>query len=375
MPSGPGWTAGSISRSRPWIDLRPLVDFFGAGPTSTTMETLVIAPNWVGDTVLALPVLDALGASGRRLTVLAKPHLCPLLSLVPSIGDSLARSSTDRETIEALRDRRFAEAVVLPNSFRSAWLPYRGGIPRRWGYGGRFPSWSFRSPLLGPSVRRPRVGGRHQSADYQELLAAMGVPTPDSWQPRLDLSAEKQARGSSLLHRAQVTPGSEPIVGLFAGAEFGPSKRWPWRRFVSLARELRRSRPGLRIVLIAGPKELWLAVRIHEETGKIHPVVGPDLDLADLAAVLSRLDLLITNDSGPMHLAASLQVPCLALFGSTNPSRTRPVGHEHRVLYTNRWCSPCFRRRCPLLHHRCMRDLSVGQVVDGSAGLLDSLQG
>jgi heptosyltransferase-2 len=96
--------------------------------------------------------------------------------------------------------------------------------------------------------------------------------------------------------------------------------------------------------------------------------------LADLAVVLGQLDLLITNDSGPMHLAASLGVPCLALFGPTDPSRTRPVGRGNQVLYTDRWCSPCFRRRCPLLHHRCMRDLSVDQVVDDAKRLLASCE-
>lgn len=345
------------------------------GETATSMKTVVIAPNWVGDTVLALPVFEALAASGREVTVLARPHLQSLLSLIPAVSDSLTRSSSDEETVAAIRTRRFDEAVILPNSFRSAWLPFRASVPKRWGYGGRFPSWSFRSPLLKPSVRRPRLTGRHQSADYQELLEAMETPLPDEWKPRIALTRDLRATGRSLLGRAQVGPGPAPLVGLFAGAEFGPSKRWPWRRFVGVARELRRARPDVRLVLIAGPKELWLAVRIHEETGKIHPVVGPDLDLAGLAAVLGQLDLLITNDSGPMHLAASLGVACLALFGPTDPTRTRPVGQEHQVLYTDRWCSPCFRKRCPLIHHRCMRDLSVDQVASKSTHLLDSLEG
>ena len=339
------------------------------------METVVIAPNWVGDTVLAQPVFAALASSGRGVTVLARPHLHPLLSLMPSVGDALTRSSSDEQTVETLRNRRFEEAMILPNSFRSAWLPYRAGIPVRWGYGDRLPSLSFRRPFLKPSVRRPRLEGRHQSADYEELLRAMGAPIPDEWQPRLSLSDEARETGRKLIARAQAAAESAPVVGLFAGAEFGSSKRWPWRRFVALAREIRRARPDARIVLIAGPKELWLAVRIHEESGKIHPVVGPDLDLADLAAVLGRLDLLVTNDSGPMHLAASLGVSCMALFGPTNPVRTSPVGHEHQVLYTNRWCSPCFRRRCPLLHHRCMRDLTVEQVANASTRLLNSSQG
>ena len=344
------------------------------GDDSRTMKTLVIAPNWVGDTVLAQPVFESLAASGRSVTALARPHLHSLLSLMPSVSDSSPRGTSDEETVEAIRARSFDEAVILPNSFRSAWLAYRAKVPRRWGYGGRFPSWSFRTPLLNPSVRRPRLTGRHQSADYLELLEAMDAPVPSAWLPRITLSDDERAMGRSLLARAQVKPSSAPLVGLFPGAEFGPSKRWPWRRFVNVARALRRVQPDLRIVIVAGPKELWLAVRIHEETGKVHPVVGPDLDLADLAMVLGQLDLLITNDSGPMHLAASLGVSCLALFGPTDPSRTGPVGPRNQVLDADRWCSPCFRRRCPLFHHRCMRDLSVEQVIDDSKRLLASLE-
>ena len=336
------------------------------------MKTVVIAPNWVGDTVLAQPVYEALAVSGREVTALARPHLHSLLSLMPSVRDVLSRDSSDETTVDNLRGQGFDEAVILPNSFRSAWLPYRAAIPTRWGYGGRFPSWSFRSPLLKPSVERPRIAGRHQSSDYQELLEAMDVPAPRDWQPRIALTEEVRATARHLLSRAQVSQSPAPLVGLFAGAEFGSSKRWPWRRFVGVAQDLRRARPDVRLVVVAGPKELWLAVRIHEETGKIHPVIGPDLDLGGLAAVLGELDLLVTNDSGPMHLAASLGVPCVALFGPTDPSRTRPVGPTHEVLYTDRWCSPCFRRRCPLLHHRCMRDLTVDQVVERAAAILGS---
>ena len=155
----------------------------------------------------------------------------------------------------------------------------------------------------------------------------------------------------------------EPIVGLFPGAEFGASKRWPRERFEEAARLLRARHAGVRLTILAGPKEVWLAVRLHEETGKIHPVVGPDLDLAELAAVLAHHRALLTNDSGPMHLAAALGVRCAALFGPTDPGRTAPVGEEHRVLYGDRWCSPCFRRRCPLVHHRCMKELGVEEAV------------
>lgn len=328
-------------------------------------RTLVVAPGWVGDAVMALPVLEALAASGRRLRALAKPHLHPLLALVPAVEACVARSAADAETVRAIRAAGCDEAVLLPNSFHAAWLARRAGIPRRWGYRGDLRGW-----LLAPAVPRPR-GKRPQVEDYRELLAAMGVEPPPSWVPRLALPPERAAEGRSLRERAGLG-GDEPVVGLFAGAEFGPSKRWPFERFVELSRRLRRERPRLRQAIVAGPKEVWLSVRLHEQTGKVHPVVGPDLDLARLAGVLAGLDLLVTNDSGPMHLAAALGVPCVALFGPTDPARTGPAGPGHHVLHSDRWCSPCFRRRCPLLHHGCMKDLTVERALRDVLEVLES---
>lgn len=322
-------------------------------------RTLVVAPNWVGDCVMAEPVIAALAASGREVVMLAKPGLTPLFALFPGVQGTLARLADERATVAAIRAAACDEALVLPNSFRSAWLVRRAGIPRRHGYRG-----DLRDLLLAPATRRPAARPpRPQIADYAELLAAMGVAAPASWIPRLRPTPALAAQGRERLARARLEPGAGPLVGLFPGAEFGPSKRWPWERFAALATGLRRRIPRVQPLIVAGPKEVWTAVRVHEASGKIHPVLGPDLDLALLAGVLSHLDLLVTNDSGPMHLAAALGVPCVALFGPTDPRRTAPAGAGHRVLSTARWCSPCFRRRCPLLHHRCLRDLTVDQVA------------
>ena len=164
---------------------------------------LVVSPNWVGDTLMALPVVEALAASGRSLRVLAKPHLHCLLRLVPGVDQTLERRASDRETIALLQAAELDEAVVLPNSFRSAWLPYRAGVPVRWGY--RRP---FRTPLLSPAVSFP-TRDRHQVEDYAELLAAMNVAPPASWRPRLPLSRETLERGAALLQRATAETGAE----------------------------------------------------------------------------------------------------------------------------------------------------------------------
>lgn len=336
------------------------------------MKTLVVLPNWVGDTVMALPVLDALAGSDRQLVVLGKPHLGPLLESQKCITEFISRRTSDAETVYQLRQTECDEAVVLPNSIRSARFPQQAGIPRRWGYGGRSPEGFVRRLLLQPAIPEHRERHRHQVEDYAELLAAMNVATPKEWIPRLELSPEQRREGQALLARSHLDGDRQPLIGLFAGAEFGPSKRWPWPRFAELAQAMRRQLPNSQSVILAGPKETWIAVRVHEESGKIHPVVGPDLDLGRLAAFMSHLDLLVTNDSGPMHMAAALGVPCLAIFGPTDPRRTSPVGQQHQVLYSDRWCSPCFRKRCPLIRHGCMRDITVENVDTHAVRMLST---
>jgi len=331
---------------------------------ATAPRTLVVAPNWVGDCVMAEPVFRALAASGRQLVVLAKRPLHGLLGLFPGVVTAID-NRRDAATVGEIAAGAFDEALLLPNSFRAAWMLSQAGVPRRFGYRA-----DFRGPLLAPAVERPRAGFkvvRPQIEDYRELLAAMAVAPPPDWIPRLELSPELVERGRERLGRARLLDGAGPLVGLQPGAEWGGSKRWPMRYWADLALTLRRRLPEVREAIFAGPKEIWLGVRIHEESGKLHPMLGPDLDLPGLASVLSHFDLLVTNDSGPMHLAAAVGVPCVALFGPTDRRRTAPAGGAsagHVVLSRDLWCSPCFRRRCPLLHHGCMRGLGVDEVAD-----------
>jgi heptosyltransferase-2 len=312
---------------------------------------------------MALPTIEALAASERTLTVLARPHLVPLLGLTSAVTAVVEKAGEPKETIRRLGSGTYDEAVILTNSFSGAWLPLRARIPVRWGYRS-----DFRSPLLKPAVPRPR-GRHHQLRDYDRLLEAMGVRAPVD-PPLLGLAAETEAIGRQALERAGIDPSRRPLVGLFVGAEFGPSKRWPAERFGETARRLRRLVSGARPVLLAGPSEAPLAADLHRATDGVFPVLGPNLDLAGLAGLLAQLDLLVTNDTGPMHLGAAVGTPCVALFGPTDPGRTAPCGDGHRVLYENRWCSPCFRRRCPLIHHRCLKDIGVEAVIAASSDIL-----
>ena len=335
-----------------------------------SVRTLLVMPNWVGDCVMALPVVEALAAADRQVVTLAKRHLTSLLALSPAVSETVERGANDAETIARLREARCDEAVVLPNSIRSAWLPYQAGIPWRWGYRG-----GWRAPLLRPPVPRPRD------------LRGRGAASADRGLPR----AARRARRSSRPRRgcrgcraippcspsapsgcsARGSAAAAPLVGLFAGAEWGPSKRWPWRRFADLATAAApRKSPASASSSSPARRRCGRRCASTRRAARSTRSSAPTSICAASPRLLAHLDVLVTNDSGPMHLAAAFGVRCVALFGPTDPRRTAPAGDGHRVLYTDRWCSPCFRRHCPLLHHRCLRDIGVDAVAAAAVAVL-----
>ena len=164
--------------------------------------------------------------------------------------------------------------------------------------------------------------------------------------------------GARMLREAGIT--KEGAVGLAPSAVWGESKRWPAARFGSLARRIRGR--GLEVVVVIGPGEGALGREVNEAAGGDLPVVGSETDVAGLAGVLARLSVLVGNDSGPMHVAAAVGTPAVALFGPTDPDRTGPLGDRHVVLRRDLDCAPCGERRCPLGHTSCLHDLPVDTV-------------
>lgn len=305
-------------------------------------RALLLLPDRLDELVFALPAIGALAASGRRLAGLVTPPLRPLAALLPGVGEVIPAQGTPGEVAARLRAGRFAEAVLLAEGLAPARWARQAGIPRRWGYGG----W-LRSRLLAPPVPRPpstRTAGRHRCEDHRELLAALEVAAPESWTPHLAIPEALLRAAEERLGRGGVAAGEGAVVGLVPGGSLGtpagrpprrrrdPTARWPWPAFAELARALRRASPGLRCVLVAGREDLWPAVRIHEETARFVPLIGPDLDAAGLAGLLARLHLVVAADSELLHLGAAAGTPTVALFGPTDPRRRAPRGPEHRIL-------------------------------------------
>jgi heptosyltransferase-2 len=319
---------------------------------------LVRAPNWVGDVVLSLPALRDLRANFEtaRLEVLARPWVADLYRAVDEV-DAVRESRGALQDAAALRGQ-FDTAVLFPNSFASAFTAFRAGIRERWGY-----ATDGRSLLLTRSLPVPEhVRGRSQVYYYRSMLAGLGLHV--SGEPRATLRCpdEWAGRGKALL-------GDDgPWVGLNPGAFYGTAKRWLPERFAAVADLLARRR-GARVAIVGSASERGLGEAIASLVRAPVRVLSGETTLRDLVGVVSRLRLLLTNDSGPMHLAAALGVPLVAVFGSTDWQETAPVARRARLLREPVECAPCLLRECPI-DHRCMTRVTVDRVAEAALEMM-----
>jgi heptosyltransferase-2 len=327
-------------------------------------ETVVIGLNWVGDNVLALPTYRALHHRFRSeggIAVAAPEHIASLLASVGLFRKIIPWNGRTQDRIRLLKAGRYRRAVILPNSFRAAMIAYAAGIGERWGY-----ATDARSLLLTHGIRRDRERG-HQLEDYSALLAAINAPRVVDEIPTLRLPVHIRDKARKALRALNVRL-DRPLFGLHAGGLYGRAKHWGDDRYGQLAERLIES--GYSVVLLTSPTERAQAESIAEECGIA--VLGQEGDVLQLAAAISHCSVIVTNDSGPLHLAASLAVPSVSIFGPTDPGRTVIPGAT-RVLRKPVACAPCYERECPLRDHRCMTEISVEEVFVAAVGLLQEV--
>jgi heptosyltransferase-2 len=329
-------------------------------------RVLVRAPNWLGDAVLALP---AIAAVRRRF-----PHAHMTVGAPPSVSavfrersdaapDRVLELSADPRGVRAaIEGGRFDLGILLPNSFRSAWLLRRAGVPARWG-----AATSGRSWLLTTAVARSRIrrAGPHQADYYRGLVEGLGMDVGDA-PPRLAVSAASAARAEALLVEHQL-PAGAPFVALAPGAAYGQAKQWPPDRMAELISRVVTA-TGTSCVLVGATHdrpaaraiESWLRTHADAGRGRVIDLVGRT-SLGALVGVTARSAVFVSNDSGAMHLAAALGRPVVAMFGPTDERATRPLG-DHDVLVEPVFCRPCMLRDCPI-DHRCMKRITVDTVL------------
>ncbi|MSO46136.1 MAG: lipopolysaccharide heptosyltransferase II [Acidobacteria bacterium] len=326
----------------------------GNGPirAAALERVAIVAPNWLGDAVMALPAIADLRRALPHvaLAVVARPPVAPLFTLVPDIDHIVTvRDRFDRHEVAA---GRFDAALLLPNSFNAAFTAWRAGIPQRWGYGA-----DWRTPLLTCAVRRPRR--LHQAAYYQHLVRALGCPS-GPLVPQVEVSAALCEAAKAQLMEAGWN-AQTPLTALAPGAAYGGAKRWPAEYYGTLAERV--STEGSTVVLIGSAADAKAGSDVMARIAPAHRVVNliGRTSLPQLAGVLASCSALVTNDSGAMHLAAAIGTQVVALFGPTRERETHPLGRQAAVLTHDVWCRPCMLRECPL-KHGCMRGISVEAV-------------
>jgi len=321
-------------------------------------RSLIVAPQWIGDAVMSEPLLARLASRGEQISVAALPWVAPVYRAMPQVRDvislpfahgrldALARWRLARE----LRGR-FDAAYVLPNSFKSALLPWLARIPLRAGYLGE-----ARYGLL--NRRLANADGRPPMVAYYSALAG-GEARPGE-RPRLQFDAEALAAATA---EVGVAPGAYWVFA--PGAEYGPAKRWPPAHFAALAKLL-HSGSGLPVLLLGSAKEAALCDEIAAQAPGACKVLAGKTSLDSAMALIAAARGVVSNDSGLMHVAAAFGVPQAALFGSSSPEHTPPLNARARVLWLKEElqldCAPCFDRVCRLGHTRCLTEISPERV-------------
>jgi len=326
-------------------------------------ETIAIGLNWVGDNVLALPAYKALQHRFRSeggLAIAAPANVASLLEATGIFKEVVAWNRSTADRVAALRAGGYRRAVILPNSFRAAVVTFAAGIEERWGY----PT-DMRRIFLTHPVPQPQTRG-HQLDDYTPLLAALNAPRVVDDVPSIKLPKSVRERG----RRRLLSIGlhlDRPVVAVHAGGLYGQAKHWGDERYVEVIKRLRLE--GFDIVLLTSPSERPQAEKIATICNGV-PMVGHDGDVLELAAALSQCAAVITNDSGPLHVAAALAVRSVSIFGPTDPDRTVIAGAS-RVVRRTLDCQPCYQRSCPLRTHACMEEVTVDEVFTAAMNLLD----
>ncbi len=336
----------------------------------TPNNSLIIAPQWIGDAVMTEPLLRRLHARGERLTVGALPWVAPVYRAMPQVAEVIefpfahgglqfkARRSLARQI-----EGRFDTAYVLPNSLKSALLPFLASIPKRVGYLGE-----ARLGLLTHRLKNPPKTKRPPMVAFYSALSGDTDVAAD----RPQLVVDETQVSATLAQLGLLRGGYHVFV---PGAEYGPAKRWPVGHFVELAQRL-----TLPVVLLGSGKEAELcetiAAQAHAQTHVEQSAIRSQslagrTSLMEAFAIIAGAKNMVSNDTGLMHVAAALGVPQVAIFGSSSPLHTPPLSDAAQVLWLKNDpsyqppldCAPCFERECPLGHMRCLKDVSAARVL------------
>ncbi|WKJ91718.1 lipopolysaccharide heptosyltransferase II [Methylomonas montana] len=326
-------------------------------------KILVVGPSWVGDMVMAQSLFIALKQQHPAclIDVLAPAWSLPLLERMPEVRRGIAMplghgqfDLPGRFKIgKQLKAQHYDQAIVLPNSWKSALIPFFAGIPKRTGYLGE-----LRWGLLNDARRLDKS----RLTMTVQRFVALGLPSdtkqPPLYQfPKLSINAEQQQQVREKFH----INSDSKILALCPGAEYGPAKRWPAEHYAAVARQ--KQQQGWQVWLFGSDKDKAVADQINQLSGGICRNFAGATTLAEAVDLLSLSAAVVSNDSGLMHVAAALDKKLIAVYGSSDPGFTPPLHQAAEIISLNLACSPCFKRDCPLGHTHCLTDIAPERVL------------
>ena len=327
------------------------------------MKALIVAPSWIGDTIMAQPLFARLRERnpGLQIDALAPRWVAPVLQRMAEISEIVdspfghgqlslkARWRLARE----LKARGYDAVYVLPNSLKSALIPWLADIPQRIGFIGE-----SRYGLINVRHRLDEAALPLMVERFMQLAEAPGTPIEKGiFGPKIRSTVEEQQK--TLAELGLERPAR--IVAFCPGAEYGPAKRWPAAHFATLARAL--AERGYAVWLFGSPKDHAVAEEILQLAPGLCRNLCGATSLAQAVDLLALCDLVVCNDSGLMHVAAALDRPIVALYGSSSPGFTPPLSDQADILSLKLDCSPCFKRECPLGHLDCLNKLQPDTVL------------
>ena len=334
---------------------------------------LIRSTNWIGDAVMTTPSVRAIRHNfpGARISLLAKPWVVPVFAHSPHVDEIIVFDAKGRHkgfggTIRLARDLRtyrFDAAIFLQNAIEAALIAFMAGIPVRIGF-----DTDARRLLLTHPVRCTKaIKTIHQTGYYLKMLEGAGLVTgPSSLELRV--GAQDRHAAEQILSTRGITPGHR-VVGLNPSATFGPAKQWFPERYAALGDRLNREHDAV-ILIFGGPSDRELGQTISRMMTAPTIDLSGQTSLGEAMALIDRCDGFVTNDSGLMHVAAALNTPLVAIFGSTNWTTTSPYSPTSRIVRVPIECSPCMQPVCPLGHMNCMKRVTVDMVFGAVEDLL-----
>lgn len=326
---------------------------------------LIIAPAWVGDMVMAQSLFKVLKAqhSGAVIDVLAPGWTLPLLERMPEVRNAIdmplghgeLKLGTRRRLALGLRSRKYDQAIVLSNSLKSALVPYWARIPKRTGFVGEMRQWLLNDCRRLDRQRLPMMVQRFVALGLPDGATLPG-PVPG---PRL-ISEPAQGHAAAQRLGLAVDEGKS-VLALCPGAEFGPAKQWPEEYYAQLAKTWIEK--GWQVWLFGSENDRGVCESIRSLAGAGCENIAGRTSLGDAIDLLAMAAFVVTNDSGLMHVAAALQCPMVAIYGSSDPAFTPPLSETAQVERLGLDCSPCFKRECPLGHLKCLKDLLPERII------------